>query len=82
MRTDERWVIRTPGDVGRLIADLRSKQALTQIELARQTGIPREYLARLENGRSVEMLDRTLLLLRRLGAEMTVTAPLAGTPDA
>ncbi len=83
MRTDGsmRWTIRAPDDVGRTIADLRSARGMTQAQLARQSGIPREYLARLENGATVEMLERALLLLRRLGAEVTVSARAGDRTD-
>jgi len=46
---------------------------MTQEELARQGAISRNYLARLETGLTVALLDRVLRLLRRLGAEVTVT---------
>lgn len=67
------WVIRSSEDVGRTIADLRHRRGLTQEELARQSSISRNYLARLETGLTVALLDRALRLLRRLGAEVTVS---------
>jgi HTH-type transcriptional regulator/antitoxin HipB len=68
------WTIRTPEDFGRAIADLRDQRGLTQAELARRSGVSRNYLALLETGMTVEMLDRVLRLLRRLGAEVSVSA--------
>lgn len=67
------WVIRSAEDFGRTIAGLRAESGLTQAELARQGGVSRNYLAQLETGLTVVMLDRVLRLLRRLGAEVTVS---------
>ena len=67
------WAIRSTGDVGRTIADLRARRGVTQEELARQGGISRNYLAQLETGLTVAMVDRVLRLLRRLDAEVTVS---------
>lgn len=71
--TPKRWAIRSAKDVGRTIADLRVQRGLTQDALAKQSGISRNYLARLEMGLTVTMLDRVLRLLHRLGAEVTVS---------
>jgi transcriptional regulator with XRE-family HTH domain len=73
--SQQTWTIRSPGDFGRTIADLRTQRGLTQAELAEQSGISRNYLAQLETGLTVALLERVLRLLRRLGAEVTVTAP-------
>ena len=72
-RSRQTWTIRSADDFGRTIADLRVQRGLTQDELARQSGVSRNYLARLETGLTVAMLARVLRLLRRLGAEVTVT---------
>jgi transcriptional regulator with XRE-family HTH domain len=73
-RSPRTWTIRSPGDFGRTIADLRGARGLTQAELARQGGVSRNYLAQLETGLTVAMVERVLRLLRRLGAEVTVSA--------
>ena len=67
------WIIRSSADIGRALADLRHQQGLSQEEFSRQAGVPRSYLARLETGMTVVMVERMLRLLRRLGAEVTVT---------
>lgn len=68
------WAIRSPEDVARAVAGARSARGLTQAELAEQTGIARGYLAKLESGASTPMvLDRTIRLLRRMGATITIT---------
>jgi transcriptional regulator with XRE-family HTH domain len=73
MPTIRQWAIRTPEDFGRTIADLRAQRGLTQAELAAKVGISRNYLALLEGGLTVVLLERVLRLLRRLGADVTVT---------
>ena len=76
-----RWMVRSGSDLGAAVAELRQERGLTQEQLARQVGIDRTYLARLENGMSVQLVDRALLLLRRLGAEVMITSP-EEPPDA
>lgn len=72
------WKIHSGADFGRTIADLRAERKLTQAELARQGGVSRNYLAELETGLTVAMVERVLRLLRRLGAEVTVSV---SSPD-
>jgi transcriptional regulator with XRE-family HTH domain len=57
-----------------VIADLRADRGLTQHELATNAGISRNYVAELERGVSALMIERVIRLLRRLGAEVTVSA--------
>jgi transcriptional regulator with XRE-family HTH domain len=54
---------------------------LTQVQLAEQSGVERTYLAKLEAGMSTLLLDRSLRLLRRLGAHLVVELPDGGLPD-
>jgi transcriptional regulator with XRE-family HTH domain len=51
---------------------------LTQAEVAAATGIERTYLARMEGAKGTLFLERALRVLRRLGAEVTVTFPSSG----
>lgn len=67
--------IRAGADLGVAIAEARRAAGLTQVELAERAGLDRTYLARLEAGLSVLLLDRTLRLLRRLDATVVVTFP-------
>lgn len=69
--------IRASADFGTAVAEARRAGGLTQLELADQTGIARTYLARMETGLTVALLDRLLLVLRRLGAQVVVTLPEA-----
>ena len=69
------FVVRSGSDLGAAVAEARRRAGLTQQELAERVDLDRTYLARLEAGGSVQLLDRALLLLRRLGAEVTVQLP-------
>ncbi|HUP69045.1 MAG TPA: helix-turn-helix transcriptional regulator [Acidimicrobiales bacterium] len=67
------WSVRSGEDMGRAIAEIRHERGLTQAELAAQGGLSRNWLAKLEAGRSTPVLDHLLRLLRRLGATVTIT---------
>jgi len=69
----QEWAIRTAADLGRAIAGVRSDRSLTQQQLAEVAGVERSYLARLETGASTLAIERSLRLLRRMGATVTVT---------
>jgi transcriptional regulator with XRE-family HTH domain len=70
------WTIHSGADFGRTIADIRARRHLTQAQLAEQTGLSRAYLAQLESGRTVTLLEHLLRTLRRCGANVTVTYTL------
>lgn len=72
--------VRIGADLGVAIAEARAARGLTQAELAAQVGLDRSYLARMEAGLSVILLDRALRTLRRLGAEVTVRLPAGAEP--
>lgn len=69
------FLIRSAADFGRTIQSARLKAGLTQQELADAVAVERTYVARIESGLSVLLLERALRMLRRLGAEVTVTVP-------
>jgi transcriptional regulator with XRE-family HTH domain len=68
--------VRSGADLGRALAELRTLRGLTQEQVAAQSGVARDYLARIEAGASVAMIERILRVLRRLGARVTVTIEL------
>jgi transcriptional regulator with XRE-family HTH domain len=68
-------VIRSGDDLGLAVAEARAARRLSQQELADEVGIERTYLARLENGLTVQLIDRAVRILRFLGATITVTLP-------
>lgn len=67
------FAIRSGRDLGATIAEARRERGLTQEQLADEIGLERTYLARLEAGKSVQLLDRALRALRQLGVEVTAT---------
>lgn len=72
---DKRWSVRSPADLGRAIAGVRSQREMTQEQLAEELGVGRTYLAKLESGASTLQLERALRALRRMGATVTVSLP-------
>jgi transcriptional regulator with XRE-family HTH domain len=72
---DLTWTIRSGADLGSAIADIRARKQLTQAQLADEAGLSREYLAQLESGRTVTLLEHLLRTLRRSGASVTVSYP-------
>ena len=69
--------VRTASDLGLALTEARIAKGLTQAAVASATGIERSYLARMERITGLLLLDRALRVLRRLGAEVTVTFPPA-----
>lgn len=67
--------VRSARDLGAVIAEARQLRGMTQADLAEATDIERTYLARLETGATVLLLDRVFRLCRRLGVELTATLP-------
>jgi HTH-type transcriptional regulator / antitoxin HipB len=70
-------------ELGNAVATRRKDHHLTQAELARQTGLSRELVTRLERGQLAEFGARKLLaVLAALGLEMTfVESGTSGSLD-
>lgn len=67
------WTVRDSAGLGRAISQIRRRQGLTQADLADMAGINRQYVSEIERGRTTEQTERLLVLLRRLGMELTLT---------
>ena len=65
-----RFVIRSPEDLGRTIAEARRERHRTQVDLAHTVNLDRTYLARIEAGHSTIQIERTLRLLQELGVRL------------
>lgn len=78
--TGRTWVISSARDFGKTLAGVRRSRGLTQAQLAELLGVHRSYLAKLESGSDTVELQRLVLALRRLGADLTVT--ITERPDA
>ena len=74
------FLVRSGSDLGKAISEARRAAGLTQTQLAEQLGFDQAYLARMEGGHSVQLLDRLVRGLRSLNAEITVLIP--DSPDA
>jgi transcriptional regulator with XRE-family HTH domain len=68
----QRIEIRRAEDLGLAVSEARRAAGLTQVGLAERSGVERTYLAKLEAGMNTLLLDRSLRLLRRLGARLVV----------
>jgi transcriptional regulator with XRE-family HTH domain len=65
----------TLDDLAKTIADHRKSQGLTQHELARQAGVSRALLARLETRRLPELGAKKLMrILNAVGLDLRVTS--------
>jgi transcriptional regulator with XRE-family HTH domain len=72
--------IRRAEDLGLAVSEARHLKGLTQVQLAEQSGVERTYLAKLESGMNTLLVERSLRLLRRLGARVIVEFPDATSP--
>jgi transcriptional regulator with XRE-family HTH domain len=70
---EQQWSVRSAADIGRAIGEIRRSHNLTQAELASQIGMSRDSLAQLESGRSGRALEHVVRILRRMGAQVTIT---------
>lgn len=73
-----RYLIRSPQDLGRTLAEARNFRGLTQEQLARRTKVERTYVAKLEAGHTVLQVERLISQLRELGVELHATQEAAG----
>ena len=68
-----RYLIRSPEDLGRTLAEARHFRGLTQEQLARRAKVQRTYIAKLEAGHTVLQIERLMSMLRELGVELHAT---------
>jgi HTH-type transcriptional regulator/antitoxin HipB len=66
------YLVRSPEDLGRAIAELRRDQQLSQAQLAEKAGVDRTYIAKLEGGHRSALLDLIFDVLAELDANITV----------
>ncbi len=62
-------------DFGLALQAARVARGLSQQDAAARMNVDRTYLSRLEGGHTTLQLERIMTMLRRLGAEITVTIP-------
>lgn len=64
--------VRTMADVGAVVREAREAAGLTQVQLAQQARVSREWLVKVEAGRSRAEMPRVLDVLTHLGLVLDV----------
>ncbi|WP_448060437.1 helix-turn-helix domain-containing protein [Cellulomonas hominis] len=64
--------VRTMADVGALVRDARERSGLTQAELARRARVSREWLIKVESGRTSAEMPRVLDVLAELDLALDI----------
>lgn len=64
--------VRTMTDLGALVRAARESANLTQADLARRAGVSREWLVKVEGGRTPAEFPRVLDLLEELGMVLDI----------
>jgi len=65
--------VRTMADLGALVREARERAGLTQTGLARRSGVSREWLVKVEAGRTPAEMPRVLDLLEELDLTLDVS---------
>ena len=60
-------------DVGAVMREARESAGLTQVELARRSRVSREWLVKVEAGRTSAELPRVMAVLAELGMTLDVS---------
>lgn len=68
-----KYDVRMPEDLGQVIADRRRVLGKNQAVLANEVGLSRDYLSKLERGRSSLVTNHVFRILRRMGATITIS---------
>ena len=69
-----------PRDLGRLIKDARRRQRLNQSELADRTGVSRQWISLVENGKTSVEFHLVVRLLSALGYRLHAVSDMAREP--
>lgn len=64
--------VQTLADLGAVVRDARERAGLTQVELARRARVSREWVVKVESGRTSPELGRVLDVLEHLGLALDV----------
>lgn len=62
--------IRSPGDLGRFLANARADLGMTQQALADELGVSRRYVSEIENGKPGLYTERLFQAMRLLGVQL------------
>jgi len=72
MSTRDEYLVYNAEGLGLAVRHFREEAGLTQAELAERVGIHRSYIAELEAGQVTEQTRRLVLLLKVVGARITI----------
>jgi y4mF family transcriptional regulator len=67
--------VRTMADLGAALQDARERRGLTQVDLARRAGVSREWLVKVEAGRTPAEMTRVLAVVAELGLVLDLQRP-------
>jgi HTH-type transcriptional regulator / antitoxin HipB len=66
------YLVRSPADLGRALAELRRARGLSQADLAERLGLDRSYVTKVERGHSSPLLVLVFDVLAELEATVTI----------
>ena len=66
--------------IGQRIAEIRKAQGITQQDLADRTGIQRNHISRIEQGRYSVGFDTLQLIAEAMGGNVEIITPYSGLP--
>lgn len=69
------FLIRSGSDLGVAVGEARRARGISQGQFAEDMSVDQAYLARLEDGYSIQLLDRVVRALRAFGAGIAVSIP-------
>lgn len=73
-------LVRSPKQFGAALRRFRKDRALTQIQLAKRTGLRQSTISQLENGLETIKLTTVMELIRALDLELVVQPRTKGSP--
>jgi y4mF family transcriptional regulator len=62
-------------DIGKLVANARAQQKITQSQLARATGTSQNWVSEVEAGKPTAQIGKVLSVLSYLGVRLQIAAP-------
>ena len=73
-------LVRSPKQLGAALRRFRKDRALTQIQLAKRTGLRQSTVSQVENGLETVKLATVMELMRALDLELVVQPRTKGSP--
>lgn len=67
-------------DIGKLVANARAQQKITQSQLARATGTSQNWVSEVEAGKPTAQIGKVLSVLSYLGVRLQIAGSLRANP--